>query len=202
VARRFDGADRVDAIELNISCPNVKRGGAQFGVDPAMCAEVVGAVRRSTSKTLIVKLSPNATDIKAIACACIESGADALSLINTVSAMAVDARRRRPILGHNVGGLSGPAIKPIALLKLHDAYQVARERKPPVPLIGMGGIATALDSLEFIVTGATAFQVGTVLFWNNRCCSEIVDGLRDLLRELGESAITNLVGTLELNPEP
>jgi dihydroorotate dehydrogenase (NAD+) catalytic subunit len=199
VARHFDGSERIDAIELNISCPNVKKGGAQFGVDPVMCGEVVGAVRKSTSKPLIVKLSPNASDIKGIARACIEAGADALSLTNTVSAMAVDARRRRPVLGNNVGGLSGPAIKPIALYKLHEAYQVAKERKPAVPLIGMGGIATALDAMEFIVTGATAFQVGTVLFWNNRCCREIVDGLRALLAEMGEKDINDVVGTLKLN---
>jgi len=199
VASHFDGSGRIDAIELNISCPNVNKGGAQFGVDPAMCGEVVGAVRKRTSKTLIIKLSPNASDIKGVARACIESGADALSLSNTVSAMAVDARRRRPILGNNVGGLSGPAIKPIALYKLHEVYQVARERKPAVPLIGMGGIAMALDAMEFIVTGATAFQVGTVLFWNNRCCSEIVDGLKALLVEMGEKDINNVVGTLKLN---
>ena len=199
VARHFDGAERIDAIELNISCPNVKKGGAQFGVDPVMCGEVVRAVRKSTSKTLIVKLSPNASDIKGIARACIEAGADALSLTNTVSAMAVDARRRRPVLGNNVGGLSGPAIKPIALNKLYEAYQVAKERKPAVPLIGMGGIATALDAMEFIVTGATAFQVGTVLFWNNRCCREIVDGLRALLAEMGEKDINDVVVTLKLN---
>jgi dihydroorotate dehydrogenase (NAD+) catalytic subunit len=199
VVRQFDDADRIDAIELNISCPNVKKGGAQFGVDPVMSAEVVAAARRCTSKPLIAKLSPNASDIKAIARACVESGAEALSLINTVSAMAVDARRRRPILGNNVGGLSGPAIKPIALMKLHEVCQFVGGRKPSVPIIGMGGIATALDAMEFIVTGATAFQVGTVLFWNNRCCGEIVDGLRALLSEMGEMDINDVIGTLRVN---
>ncbi len=199
VARRFDEAPRIDAIELNISCPNVKEGGMQFGVAPAMSAHVVGAVRRRTSKPLIVKLSPNASDIRAVAQACVEAGADALSLINTLSAMAVDARKRRPVLGNNVGGLSGPAVKPVALLKLREVFQYAGSLKPAVPLIGMGGIASALDAMEFIVTGATAFQVGTVLFWNNACCGEIVRGLRTLLVEMGEKDIRSVVGTLKLN---
>lgn len=199
VARRFDQAQRIDAIEINISCPNVKKGGAQFGADPIMSAEVVAAVRRCVSKPLIVKLSPNVTDITTIARACIEAGADALSLINTVRAMAVDAVRRRPVLGNLVGGLSGPAIKPVALVKLYEVYQVVREQKQPIPLIGMGGIATAMDAMEFIVTGATAFQVGTVLFWNPNCCTEIIAGLRDLLVQMEETDINDVVGTLRID---
>lgn len=197
VAARFDKAERIDAMEINISCPNVKRGGAAFGASAEMASEVIAAVRDVTRKPLIAKLSPNVTSIADIALACVKAGADALSLINTVRAMAIDLATRRPVLGNDVGGLSGPAIKPIALLKVHEAHRAVKRAR--VPVIGIGGIASARDAMEFIVAGASAFQVGTALFANPNVCIEILDGLRDLMRGMGAGDIKSLVGSLELN---
>ncbi|MEW6355830.1 MAG: dihydroorotate dehydrogenase [Planctomycetota bacterium] len=197
VVSRFDKADRIDAMEINISCPNVKEGGALFGASVEMADEVIRAVREATRKPLIAKLSPNVTSIADIARACVDAGADALSLINTVQAMEIDVLSRRPILGNNMGGLSGPAIKPIALLKVHEVYQAIRSAD--VPIIGIGGIACARDAMQFILAGAQAVQVGTALFANPMVCTEILDGLKDLLRQMGETDINDLVGTLRLN---
>jgi len=193
VARRLAAAGGIDALEVNISCPNVHRGGVEFGTEPAAAADVVGAVREVWSKPLIAKLTPNVTRIATIAEACIEAGADILSLINTLRGMVIDTETRRPLLGANYGGLSGPAIKPLAVLLVHQTYQVAREKN--VPLIGMGGISSASDAIEFMLAGASAFSVGTALFWNPSVCREILQGLRDYLARRG----VGNVGTLKLN---
>lgn len=197
VARRFAEAPGADAIEVNISCPNVHRGGAAFGSDPAMAAQVVAAVREVWAGPLIAKLTPNVTDIVPIAAACIDAGADILSLINTLRGMVIDTATRRPVLGNNFGGLSGPAVKPVAILMVHQVYQVASERN--VPVIGMGGISTANDAIEFIIAGASAFSVGTALFWNASVCRQIIDGLRAYLVEHEIDDVAKLVGTLKTN---
>ena len=183
--------DGIDALEVNISCPNVKTGGVSFGVDPAAAAEVVCAVREKTSKPLIVKLSPNVTDIANIAEAVVAAGADAVSLINTLTGMAVDINARRPKLGNITGGLSGPAIKPIALRMVWQVAQAVN-----VPVIGIGGISTAEDALEFIIAGATAVQIGTANFTNPAVTMEIIDGLQAFLNRQGIGRITELIGTL------
>lgn len=161
VTRRFDDSP-IDAIEINISCPNVKQGGVAFGNDPAMSARVVEACRKATRKPLITKLSPNQTDIAANAKGCIEAGSDAFAVINTLMGMAIDIDSRTPLIGNNQGGLSGPAIKPVALLKVHQVYQVCHDHN--IPIIGQGGIASAEDALEFMIAGASAVGVGTALF--------------------------------------
>src|SRR5499425_133683 len=162
VTRRFDDSP-IDAIEINISCPNVKEGGVAFGNYPDMSAQVVAACRRVTKKPLITKLSPNQTDIRENARRCIEAGTDALSVINTIMGMAIDLETRRPVIGNVQGGLSGPAIKPIALLKVHQVYEVAAPHC--IPIIGEGGITTVNDALEFLIAGAAAVGVGTALFY-------------------------------------
>ena len=197
VARRLSDAPELSAIEVNISCPNVHHGGAEFGTDPAAAADVIGAVREVWSKPLIAKLTPNVGRITTIAEACIEAGADALSLINTVKGMVIDTKTRRPVLGGNTGGLSGPAIKPVAIWMVHQVYQVAR--KKGVPLIGMGGIASANDALEFIIAGASAFSVGTALFWDPSVCRSILSGIESYLQQNGIARISELVGTLRLH---
>lgn len=196
VARYFDQSP-VDGIEINISCPNVKQGGAAFGADPVVAAQIVRGVKQSTCKPVITKLSPNVTDIAAIARAVIDAGTDALSVINTVMGMTVDWRSGRPALGNLSGGLSGPAIKPIALLKVWQVYQVARERR--IPIIGQGGISTAEDALEFARVGATAVGVGTALFRDPFVADSIAAGLRLHLKELAVNEWVSLVGTLKLN---
>ncbi|MFS8608422.1 MAG: dihydroorotate dehydrogenase [Gammaproteobacteria bacterium] len=195
VTRRFDDSP-IDAMEINISCPNVKEGGVAFGNYPDMSARVVEACRKATSKPLITKLSPNQTDIAANARACIEAGTDGLSVINTLMGMAVDVETRRPIIGNVQGGLSGPAIKPIALLKVHQVYEVARRHD--VPIIGQGGIQTANDAVEFIVTGAAAVGVGTALFYDPMVPKKINAGLEAYLERHGFASIADLVGTLDL----
>src|SRR5260370_1201611 len=162
VTRRFDESP-IDAIEINISCPNVKEGGVAFGNYPDMSAQVVQACRRVTNKPLITKLSPNQTDIRENARRCIEAGSDALAVINTIMGMAIDVASRRPIIGNIQGGLSGPAIKPIALLKVHQVYEVTRRHH--VPIIGQGGITTATDALEFIIARASAGGIGATPFY-------------------------------------
>jgi dihydroorotate dehydrogenase (NAD+) catalytic subunit len=194
VTRRFDQSP-IDALEINISCPNVKEGGVAFGNYPDMSAQVVAACRRVTRKPLITKLSPNQTDIRENARRCIEAGSDALSVINTMMGMAIDARSRRPIIGNVQGGLSGPAIKPIALLKVHQVYEVARPHR--IPIIGQGGITTATDALEFIIAGATAVGIGTALFYDPMVCQRVNAGIAAYLRENGFKNVTELVGTLQ-----
>jgi dihydroorotate dehydrogenase (NAD+) catalytic subunit len=192
LAERIDALPGVAGIEVNISCPNVKAGGVVFGTDPEAAARVVGAVRRRTRKTLIVKLSPNVTDIVRIASGAVDAGADALSLINTLTGMAVDIETRRPKLANVTGGLSGPAIKPVALRMV---WQVARAVQ--VPVIGIGGIMTAADALEFIIAGAAAVQVGTANFINPGAALEIVAGIESYLSRHGLGNIADLKGTLQ-----
>ena len=167
VTRRFDDSP-IDAMEINISCPNVKEGGVQFGNYPEMSARVVAACRKATKKPLITKLSPNQTDIRENARLCIEAGSDGLAVINTISGMAIDVATRRPVIGNVQGGISGPAIKPIALLKVKQVYEVAGPEG--VPIIGQGGIANAADALEFLIAGASAVGVGTALFYDPLLC--------------------------------
>ena len=194
VTKRFDDSD-IDAIEINISCPNVKEGGVAFGNDPEMSARVVAACRAQTSKPIITKLSPNQTDIKTNARLCIEAGTDGFAVINTLMGMAIDAERRKPIIGNVQGGLSGPAIKPIALLKVHQVYEVAREHG--VPIIGQGGITTPTDAIEFIIAGAAAVGVGTALFYDPLVCKKINAGITDYLERHDMASVSELVGTLQ-----
>ncbi|MFZ0498637.1 MAG: dihydroorotate dehydrogenase [Steroidobacteraceae bacterium] len=198
VTRLFDQSS-IDAIEINISCPNVKEGGVAFGNYPDMSAQVVEACRRVTNKPLITKLSPNQTDIRENARRCIEAGTDALSVINTMMGMAIDARTRRPIIGNIQGGLSGPAIKPIALLKVHQVYEVAKPHG--IPIIGQGGITTATDAVEFLIAGATAVGIGTALFYDPLVCRKVNEGIAEYLRESGLESVAALVGTLRTGTE-
>ncbi len=193
VARLFDDSP-VDGIEINISCPNVKEGGAAFGADPRTAAQVVAAVRQATTKPIITKLSPNVTDIRPIATAAIEAGTDALSAINTLMGMAVDSTTRRPILGNRQGGLSGPAIKPVALLKVWQLHQVAAPHG--IPIIGQGGIASTEDAIEFLVVGASAIGIGTALFRNPLLGGEIATGIALYLEKHQIAHVTALTGTL------
>lgn len=197
VARRFDDSP-IDALEINISCPNVKEGGVQFGNHPAMSARVVAAVRAVTRKPLITKLSPNQTDIQENARACIEAGTDALAVINTVMGMAVDVESRRAVIGNVQGGLSGPAIKPIALLKVWQVYQVAAPHG--VPIIGQGGVTNAHDALEFLIAGAAAVGVGTALFYDPLVLPKINAGIKEYLEKHGLTSVTQLIGTLATGP--
>jgi len=199
VTRRFEDSP-IDAIEINISCPNIKEGGVQFGNYPDMSARVVEACRRVTRKPLITKLSPNQTDIRENARRCIEAGSDALAVINTVMGMAIDIRTRRPIIGNVQGGLSEPAIKPIALLKVRQVYEVAAPMR--VPIIGQGGIASAEDALEFIIAGSAAVGVGTSLFYDPLVCRKINDGIAAYLTQHGLHSVADLVGTLSLAAQP
>jgi dihydroorotate dehydrogenase (NAD+) catalytic subunit len=194
VVRRFDDS-AIDAMEINISCPNVKEGGVQFGNYPEMSARVVAACRAATRKPLITKLSPNQTDIRENARLCIEAGSDALAVINTIMGMAIDVRSRRPVIGNVQGGLSGPAIKPIALLKVWQVYEVARSHG--VPIIGQGGIVTADDALEFIIAGASAVGIGTALFYDPHVCRKINAGIAAYLAANGFAQVGELVGTLD-----
>jgi dihydroorotate dehydrogenase (NAD+) catalytic subunit len=195
VTKRFDDSD-IDAIEINISCPNVKEGGVAFGNDPEMSARVVEACRKHTSKPLITKLSPNQTDIRENARRCIDAGTDGFSVINTLMGMAIDTATRKPIIGNVQGGLSGPAIKPIALLKVHQVYQVAKEHD--IPIIGQGGITSANDAIEFLIAGAAAVGVGTALFYDPLICAKINDGIRAYLAEHGLTSVAELIGSLQL----
>jgi dihydroorotate dehydrogenase (NAD+) catalytic subunit len=198
VTRRFDQSN-IDAIEINISCPNVKEGGVAFGNYPETSARVVAACRAVTEKPIITKLSPNQTDIRENARRCIEAGADALAVINTVMGMAIDVDTRRPVIGNVQGGLSGPAIKPIALLKVHQVYEVARAHR--VPIIGQGGITTVKDALEFMIAGASAVGIGTALFYDPMVCKKLNQGISDYLRAHGFSNVSQLVGSLNTGAE-
>jgi dihydroorotate dehydrogenase (NAD+) catalytic subunit len=193
VTRRFDDSP-IDAMEINISCPNVKEGGVQFGNYPEMSARVVAACRKVTKKPLITKLSPNQTDIRENARLCIEAGSDGLAVINTISGMVIDPKTRRPVIGNVQGGLSGPAIKPIALLKVRQVYEVAGPRR--VPIIGQGGIANAADAIEFLIAGATAIGIGTALFYDPLLCPKINAGIAVYLRDAGMASVSGLTGSL------
>lgn len=198
VTRIFEDSP-IDGIEINISCPNVKEGGVAFGNDPAMSARVVEVCRRATKKPIITKLSPNQTDIAENARRCIEAGTDGFAVINTLMGMAVDIESRRPVIGNNQGGLSGPAIKPIALLKVHQVYQVAKKHN--VPIIGQGGIATAEDAIEFLIAGSTGVGIGTALFYDPLLLPKINAGIVAYLKRHGLPHLTDLIGTLQLNQQ-
>ncbi len=191
LAERLATVAGVDALEVNISCPNVARGGVAFGSDPDMAAAVVRAVKRHAGQPVIVKLSPNVTDIALMARAVEEAGADAISLINTLIGMAIDIHSRRPKLANRTGGLSGPAVKPVALRMVWQAAQAVR-----IPVIGIGGIATAEDALEFILAGASAVQVGTANFYNPQAAMEIIDGIKAYLSRYQETSLSGIIGGL------
>ena len=192
VSRMLEPCCGVHAIEINISCPNVKAGGVAFGTDPALAAEVTRAVRAVFNRTLVVKLSPQCSDIPRMARAVEEAGADALSLINSIPAMAVDANRRRPVLANVTGGLSGPAIKPIALRMVYEA-----SRAVGIPVIGIGGIMNAVDAVEFMLAGASAIQVGTANFVRPGAAVEIIDGIALYCRQKGFASVREIIGKLE-----
>lgn len=196
VVRKFDDSP-IDAMELNISCPNVKEGGVAFGNNPDMSFRVVEACRKLTDKPLITKLSPNQTDIQESARRCIEAGTDGLAVINTMMGMAIDVHKREPILGNVQGGLSGPAIKPIALLKVWQVYQVAREHN--IPIIGQGGIASVEDALEFLIAGASSIGLGTGLFYQPLMCATINAGIADYLRANEMQSLDDLIGSLQVD---
>lgn len=189
MAARLEGHAGIAGIELNISCPNVKQGGLQFGTDPHMVKTVVAAVKAESSLPVMPKLSPNVTDIVAIAMAAREGGADALSMINTLMGMAIDIRRRRPVLGNVFGGLSGPAIKPVALRMIYQVY-----REVDLPILGGGGIMNTTDALEFIMAGASAVSIGTGIFVNPSLAADITAGLKDYVRANHLQNISELIG--------
>ena len=193
VCRIFDQSN-IHAIELNISCPNVKKGGMEFGNDPEMSAQVVEACKGATSKPIITKLSPNQADIKESARKCIDAGSDALSVINTITGMAIDIDSKRPVLGNTSGGLSGPAIKPIALQKVMQVYEVAGPRN--IPIMGQGGISSVKDALEFIIAGASTIGIGTALFIDPLVCNKINGGIEKYLSAQGLDGVESLVGSL------
>lgn len=192
LARRLDVLPEVDGIEVNISCPNVKKGGVAFGTVPEMAAKVTRAVKENTSKTVIIKLSPNVTDITVIARAVEEAGADGISLINTLIGMAIDVPSRRPKLANVIGGLSGPAIKPVALRMVYQVAQVVG-----IPVIGIGGISTVSDVLEFLIAGACAVQIGTANFVNPAVSGELVQGVQEYLDQ-HKSSLSDLIGSVKI----
>lgn len=193
LAQRLDRVPEVSCIEINISCPNVKEGGMQFGISPKWTNTIVKNVCSVTEKTVITKLSPNVTDIVEIAESAEDAGSDAISLVNTFKAMALDIKSRRPILGTITGGLSGPCIKPIALRMVWEVSQ-----KVDIPIIGMGGIVNTNDALEFIITGATAVAIGTANFINPRVSIDIISGIEDYLRERDISSVKNIIGSVNM----
>jgi len=195
VCRRLEGAPGLAAVELNVSCPNTEAGGMCFGNDPKALAAVTRACRAATSLPLIVKLSPNASDFVGTARAAEDEGADAVSLVNTFVGMAIDVERRRPELSHGTGGLSGPAIRPLAVWLTHQVYRAVR-----IPIVGMGGIMEARDALEFILAGATAIQVGTASFVRPDASIHVLRGLESWLADHGVAAVRELVGTLDWPP--
>ena len=198
VTRRFDDSP-IDAIEINISCPNIKEGGVSFGNYPEMSARVIAACRTATTKPIIAKLSPNQTDIQENARRCIEAGSDGLAVINTITGMAIDTETRTPIIGNVQGGLSGPAIRPIALLKVKQVYEVAA--KHSIPIIGQGGITTVNDALEFIIAGSSTIGIGTALFYDPLVCKTINAGIVEYLDNHGSTGLDELVGSLELGKD-
>ena len=194
LARRLNDT-AIDAIEINISCPNVREGGTEFGNDPIISAQIVDACRSATSKPLITKLSPNQTDIAENARCCLDAGSDAFSVINTVSGMTIDIDSRMPVLGNNCGGLSGPAIKPIALLKVFEVYQVCKPHR--IPIIGQGGVVNGQDAIEFMLAGATAVGVGTALFYEPLICEKINQDIAAYLAKHKLSNVQALIGALK-----
>jgi dihydroorotate dehydrogenase (NAD+) catalytic subunit len=190
MAGKLDGVAGVGGIEVNIGCPNIKAGGAEFGARPELAAEVTATVKAATSLPLLVKLTPNTADIAGVAEAVVKAGADAISLINTPRGIAIDISKRKPLLGNVTGGLSGPAIKPIAL---YMVYTVAGA--VDVPVVGVGGIATAIDALEFIMAGASAVQVGTASFTNPRAPLDVLEGIEQFMEKEGIEDIAKLIGT-------
>jgi dihydroorotate oxidase len=192
-AARINTLEKIPAIELNISCPNVREGGMAFGVTCSGAAQVVKAVRAVYDKTLIVKLSPNVTDIAQIACACEDEGADAVSLINTLLGMAVDIERRKPQLSIRTGGLSGPAVKPVALRMVYDVAHAVK-----IPVIGLGGISSAADAIEFLMCGATAIQIGTANFVDPTVTIKVIEGLESWLDAHGCQNVHEIIGALEV----
>ncbi len=194
LAKIVDEEPDISAIEVNISCPNVKAGGIAFGVDPTAAADLTRRIRAATSKPLILKLSPNVTDIAAIARAVEQEGADAVSLINTITGMAIDVETRRPKLANITGGLSGPAIRPVAVRMV---WQVAGAVS--IPVIGIGGIMNGRDALEFLIAGASAIQVGTANFVNPRATMDIIDALQSFMQKQGISRVKDLIGSLRLD---
>ena len=195
LAGRIDRLEAISGVEVNISCPNVKAGGIAFGADPQSAFSVVQAVRQKIAKHLIVKLSPNVTDISVIARSAEEAGADSLSLINTLTGMAIDLETRQPKIANITGGLSGPAIKPVALRMVWQVVQAVK-----IPVIGIGGIMTAEDALEFLIAGATAVQVGTANFVNPRVTMDIVDGIEIFLAQRKIARVADVINTLETGP--
>ena len=191
VARRLNDIPEIAAAELNISCPNVKQGGIIFGTDPRAASEVVTLVRKNLTKPLIVKLTPNVTDITVVARAVEEAGADAISCINTITGMSIDVHTRRPRLANRTGGLSGPAIRPIAVRMVHQVVQTVK-----VPVIGIGGIVRAMDALEFLIVGASAVQVGTANFVDPSAMMTIIEGIEQFCLEEGIEDIHQLIGSL------
>jgi dihydroorotate dehydrogenase (NAD+) catalytic subunit len=194
LATLLEGVEGVAGIEVNVSCPNVLAGGAVFGADAQTVADVTAAVRRATTLPLIIKLSPNSGDARPTALAAASSGADAVSLINTITGMGIDIHRRRPTLGNGTGGLSGPAVKPIALRMVYEVARELRSSHPQVPVIGIGGICNANDALEFLMAGVSAFQIGTINFVNPRAGVEIVEGIEEFLCEEGIGDIAEIIG--------
>ena len=192
-AARINTLEKIPAIELNISCPNVREGGMAFGVTCSGAAQVVKAVRAVYDKTLIVKLSPNVTDIAQIACACEDEGADAVSLINTLLGMAVDIERRKPQLSIRTGGLSCPAVKPVALRMVYDVAHAVK-----IPVIGLGGISSAIDAIEFLMCGATAIQIGTANFVDPTVTIKVIEGLDSWLDAHGCQSVYEIIGALEV----
>ncbi len=193
LTERLKGVEGIAALEVNISCPNVKKGGVAFGTVPSMAAAVTEAVKASADVPVMVKLSPNVADIVEMAKAVEDGGADSISLINTLIGMAIDLKSRKPLLANVIGGLSGPAIKPVALRMVYQAAGAVN-----IPVIGIGGIETAEDALEFILAGATAVQVGTANFINPRVSEELVDGIGDYVRSHKLSSIRDLIGAVEI----
>ena len=189
LANKLDGVAGISAIEVNISCPNIKAGGAEFGASPDTAAEVATTIRKVTSLPMLVKLTPNTSDIAKVAMAVAEAGADAISLINTLKGMVIDINQRKPLLGNITGGLSGPAIKPVAL---YMVYEVAGA--VDIPIIGCGGITTASDALEFIMAGASAIQVGTASFTNPRAPLDVLEGIEQFMKKEGIKDIAELIG--------
>ena len=190
LAKKLDGIAGVSGIEVNISCPNIKAGGAEFGANPDSAARVTAAVKAATSLPVLVKLTPNTSDISKVAIAVAEAGADAISLINTLKGMYIDITRRQPLLGSKSGGLSGPAIKPIALAMVYEVAGAVG-----IPVIGCGGIAAASDAVEFFMAGASAIQVGTATFANPRATLDILEGIEQFMEKEGIKDIANLIGT-------
>ncbi|MBY0506195.1 MAG: dihydroorotate dehydrogenase [Bryobacteraceae bacterium] len=195
VVRVLEDAEGLAGYELNVSCPNTKHGGVFFSNDPALLGELVSRVRRLARRPILVKLSPNVAQIAPLALVAQDNGADAISLVNTFISLAIDARTRRPRIGNNFGGLSGPAIKPIALRMVHEVYRAVR-----IPVVGLGGIANGIDAAEFMIAGATAVEVGTASFWDPTSPLRIARELEQFLLEERVNRVTELTGSLQMNP--